>query len=110
EAGGWFAATVAEAGAGTRYRYRLDGGDAFPDPASRAQPDGVHDPSEVVDSTDFAWTDGDWKGVAMEDLVVYELHVGTFTPEGTFESAISRLGDLAELGVTVIELMPVASF
>ncbi|HSU16928.1 malto-oligosyltrehalose trehalohydrolase [Longimicrobium sp.] len=110
EDGGWFGCTLGGAGAGARYRYRLDGGDAFPDPASRAQPGGVHDPSEVVDPSAFAWTDEGWQGVEAEDLVIYELHVGTFTPEGTFDAAISRLADLAELGVTAIELMPVASF
>ncbi|HEX8242047.1 MAG TPA: malto-oligosyltrehalose trehalohydrolase [Longimicrobium sp.] len=107
---GWFAGEVAGVGAGARYRYRLDGGDAFPDPASRAQPDGVHDPSEVVDASAFAWTDGEWTGVEMEDLSIYELHVGTFTPEGTFDAAIERLDELVNLGVTAIEPMPVASF
>lgn len=110
EGDGWFAARVEGAGAGTRYRYRLDGGDAFPDPASRSQPDGVHEPSEVVDPSAFAWTDDGWRGVAREDLVIYELHVGTFTPEGTFDAAIGRLDALASLGVTAVEPMPVASF
>ena len=110
EADGWFAARVEGIGAGARYRYRLDGGDAFPDPASRSQPDGVHDPSEVVDPAGFAWTDGGWRGMPLEEMVIYELHVGTFTPEGTFDAAIERLDALAELGITAIEPLPVASF
>jgi maltooligosyltrehalose trehalohydrolase len=107
---GWFRGRVEGIGAGARYRYRLDGGDAFPDPASRSQPEGVHDPSEVVDPSSFAWTDDEWRGVPREDLVIYELHVGTFTPEGTFDAAIAKLDRLASLGVTAIEPMPVASF
>jgi maltooligosyltrehalose trehalohydrolase len=107
---GWFSGDVMGVGAGARYRYRLGGGGAFPDPASRAQPDGVHEPSEVVDPAAFAWTDAGWNGVALEDLVIYELHVGTFTPEGTFDAAIERLDELASLGVTALEPMPVASF
>ncbi|HET7233893.1 MAG TPA: alpha-amylase family glycosyl hydrolase, partial [Longimicrobium sp.] len=110
EGGGWFAGRVEGAGAGTRYRYRLDGGDAYPDPASRSQPDGVHEPSEVVDPSAFRWTDDGWKGIAREDLVIYELHVGTFTPEGTFDAAIEKLEQLASLGVTAVEPLPVASF
>ena len=110
EGGGWFACVVDGVGAGARYRYRLDGGDAFPDPASRAQPDGVHEPSEVVDPSAFGWTDGEWRGVPVDDLVIYELHVGTFTREGTFDAAIARLDELVDLGVTAIEPMPVASF
>jgi maltooligosyltrehalose trehalohydrolase len=107
---GWFSARVEGAGPGTRYTYRLDGGDAFPDPASRSQPDGVHEPSEVVDPAAFRWTDAGWTGVPLDELVIYELHVGTFTPEGTFDAVIGRLDELAELGVTAIEPMPVASF
>jgi maltooligosyltrehalose trehalohydrolase len=97
-------------GAGTRYRYRLDGERAWPDPCSRAQPEGVRGPSEAVDPAAFAWTDGGWSGVALGDLVLYELHVGTFTPEGTFDAAIPRLPALRELGITAIELMPVGTF
>ncbi|MFL5383379.1 MAG: malto-oligosyltrehalose trehalohydrolase [Longimicrobiaceae bacterium] len=107
---GWFAAQVEGIGAGARYRYRLGGGDAFPDPASRSQPDGVHDPSEVVDPSGFAWSDEGWTGVPLDELAIYELHVGTFTPEGTFDAAIGRLDELASLGVTAVEPMPVASF
>lgn len=95
--------------AGTRYRYRIDTGD-YPDPASRYQPEGVHGPSEVVNSAAFPWTDGPWQGIEHKDLVLYEVHVGTFTPEGTFAGVTSRLPYLRELGVTAIELMPVADF
>ncbi len=98
-------------GAGTLYKFRLDGraDETFPDPASRYQPYGVHGPSAVVDPT-FPWTDGSWKVPDFGRLVIYELHVGTFSPEGTFEGVIGRLGELAQLGVTAIELMPVADF
>ncbi len=114
-ADGYWEGTVAGATAGTRYRYRLDGGgragrDAFPDPASRSQPDGVHGASEVVDPDAFAWTDAAWPGVAADDLVLYELHVGTFTPEGTFDAAIGRLDHVAALGATAVEVMPIAAF
>jgi maltooligosyltrehalose trehalohydrolase len=95
---------------GARYKYRLDGGDSFPDPASRYQPDGVHGPSQVVDPAAFTWTDSDWQGIPLDDLVIYELHVGTATPEGTFDALIERLDDIRQLGATAIELMPVADF
>lgn len=95
---------------GGRYRYRVDGQGPFPDPASRYQPEGVHGPSEVVDSRRFAWSDAGWRGHSRDDLVIYELHVGTFTPQGTFASAIERLPHLVELGINAIELMPVADF
>ena len=97
--------------AGTLYRYRLDGGpEGLPDPASRAQPQGVHGPSAVVDPTTFRWTDQTWTPPARHEISVYELHVGTFTPEGTFAAAANRLESLADLGVTTVELMPVADF
>ncbi len=108
--GGVFAVKVIDARPGTRYRYRIDGKGPFPDPASRYQPEGVHGPSEVVDAYDFNWTDAEWKGPDPEKLVIYELHVGTFTPEGTFASAMEKLPDLLELGITAIELMPLADF
>jgi maltooligosyltrehalose trehalohydrolase len=100
----------AEAGPGDDYRYRLDGGDALPDPCSRDQPEGVRGPSRVVDPGARAWDEGCWAGLDRRGLVLYELHVGTFTPEGTFAAAAERLPALAELGVTAIELMPVATF
>jgi maltooligosyltrehalose trehalohydrolase len=105
---GYFEAIVA-CGEGARYKFVLDGGDERPDPASRLQPLGVHDVSEVV-GRDFAWTDHNWSGVALEDYVIYELHVGTFTPEGTFDAVIEHLDGLKELGITVIELLPIAQF
>jgi maltooligosyltrehalose trehalohydrolase len=94
---------------GSRYRYRIDGGEPLPDPCSRFQPLGVHGPSQVVDPA-FAWQDAGWPGLRREGLVVYELHVGTFTPAGTFDGVAGRLPYLRELGVTAIELMPVADF
>ncbi len=108
--GGWFELRRPDSPPGTRYRYSIDDGSPLPDPASSFQPAGVHGPSEVVDHGAFPWTDQDWSGVRLDDLVLYELHVGTFTPEGTFGAAIHRLPYLAELGVTAIELMPVADF
>jgi maltooligosyltrehalose trehalohydrolase len=107
---GTFGGVIAGVSAGDCYRYRPDGKGPFPDPASRFQPQGVHGPSEIIDPHIFPWTDSGWKGIALEDLIVYELHVGTFTPEGTFSGVMERLPDLAELGVTAIELMPVADF
>src|ERR1700683_656350 len=103
---------VAEAHAreGARYAFRMPDGREFPDPASRFQPDGVHSPSAVVDTRKFKWSDGGFTGHSMCDMVIYELHVGTFTPAGTFDAAISQLDDLAELGITAIEIMPVAQF
>ncbi|WP_425517105.1 malto-oligosyltrehalose trehalohydrolase [Miltoncostaea marina] len=99
-----------EAPADTDYRYSLDGGEPLPDPCSRCQPQGVRGPSRVVDPRATRWTDEGWRGLDHDDLVVYELHVGTFTPEGTFRAAIDRLAGLRELGVTAIELLPVATF
>ena len=110
EPDGWFSAVVPGIGAGARYRYRLDGEATFPDPASRAQPDGVHAPSQVVDPAAFRWTDGGWRGRPLEEMVIYELHVGTATAEGTFDALIGRLDALVELGVTAVEPMPVAEF
>ena len=110
EARGTFAATIPGVRAGDDYAYRIDGGGERPDPVSRWQPHGVHGPSRVVDPGAFVWTDWDWKGIEMADLVIYELHVGTFTSEGTFDAIIPRLASLRELGVTAIELMPVAQF
>jgi maltooligosyltrehalose trehalohydrolase len=110
EPGGHHAGLVAGIGAGARYRYRLDGGDAYPDPASRYQPEGPHGPSEVVDPTTFSWTDQGWKGLQLPGQVIYELHIGTFTTEGTWEWAARDLPRLAELGITAVEVMPVAEF
>ncbi len=110
EGGGYHAGLVPGIGAGARYRFRLDGDLSCPDPASRSQPDGVHGPSEVVDPAAFRWADGGWRGLDPDALVIYELHVGTFTPRGTFDAVAERLGDLVRLGATAIEIMPVAEF
>lgn len=99
---------VTGVGHGSRYWLRLDDHEKRPDPVSRFQPSGVHGPSQVIDPHCFPWTDGAWKGVAKRDLVIYELHIGAFTAAGTFREAIERLPDLVELGVTAVELMPVA--
>lgn len=101
---------LAGVGAGARYRYRLDGGPPLPDPASRFQPDGVHGPSEIIDPRGYRWSDDGWTGVALEDAVFYELHVGTFSPEGSFDGVSARLPDLKDLGITIVELMPIADF
>jgi maltooligosyltrehalose trehalohydrolase len=107
---GTFAGLVDGMRDGDRYRYLVDGQGPFPDPASRFQPEGVHGPSQVVDPGRFSWTDGSWRGVAPEELVVYELHVGTFSPEGTFDGVTARLPRLRDLGVSAVELMPMADF
>jgi maltooligosyltrehalose trehalohydrolase len=105
-----FEATVAGVAAGADYAFVLDGGDAMADPVTRWQPRGVHGPSRVVDPGAFRWTDGEWRGIEMADVVLYELHVGTFSEAGTFDGAIPHLAELRDLGVTAIELMPVAEF
>jgi maltooligosyltrehalose trehalohydrolase len=98
------------AGAGDYYRYRLDGAGPYPDPAARFQPDGVHGPSQIIDAHQFSWSDAGWRGVALAELIAYELHVGTFTPAGTFAGVTLQLPYLRDLGVTAIELMPIADF
>ena len=110
EGNGYFSGLVAEASSGTLYRYRLDGGSAYPDPASRFQPEGPHGPSQVVDPAAFRWNDRAWRGRGLEGQVIYEMHIGTFTREGTWEAAARELRELAELGITVLEVMPVAEF
>ncbi len=107
---GYFACRLAEAAEGLPYAYAFDDGREYPDPASRWQPEGVGCPSAVFFPETFAWSDADWRGVARESLAIYELHVGAFTPEGTFDAIVPRLPQLAELGITAIELMPVAQF
>ncbi len=107
---GYFSGIVPAARAGALYRYRLDGRQAFPDPASRYQPQGPHGPSEVIDPGAFAWTDRAWRGAGIEGQVIYEMHVGTFTPEGTWDAAARELPELAAMGVTTVEVMPVAEF
>jgi maltooligosyltrehalose trehalohydrolase len=110
EGGGFHGAWVDGIGAGVRYRYLVDERGPYPDPASRFQPLGVHGPSQVVDPYLFAWSDHDWPGVPADRVVFYELHVGTFTAEGTFEAVERQLPALVDLGVTAVELMPVAEF
>jgi maltooligosyltrehalose trehalohydrolase len=106
---GFFELAVVDVAAGARYRYSRDGGDPLPDPASRSQPDGVHGASQLVD-LDFPWTDDAWRGRLPEELAIYELHVGTFTDDGTYRGALQRLDHLAALGVTALEIMPLAAF
>ncbi len=108
--GGWWRLRVDDAGHGTDYAYRLDGGEPRPDPRSSWQPGGVHGPSRVFDIGLHHWTDGDWTGRAVGGALFYELHVGTFTAAGTFDAAIERLGYLAGLGVAMVSLLPVAAF
>ena len=110
---GYFSGVAAEAGAGVLYRYRLDGelGPSLADPASRSQPEGPFGPSQVIDPDAFEWTDTHWRGPqSIDDLVFYEMHIGTFTPEGTWKAAAEQLSFLKDLGVTTIELMPVNEF
>src|ERR1700728_1946334 len=113
---GWWSAAVAEAGPGTDYKFVPDGdaidreATAWPDPRSQWQPHGVHGPSRVYDQGAFKWSDGGWQPPPLSRAVIYELHVGTFTPGGTFDSAIERLDYLVDLGITHVELMPVNSF
>jgi maltooligosyltrehalose trehalohydrolase len=109
---GYWCGTFDDVRAGDCYRYRLgkDDRQLFPDPASRFQPEGVHGPSEVIDLEAFRWSDRDWQPPRREDLVIYELHVGTFSPHGTFRGVMDRLPYLAQLGVSAIELMPVGDF
>jgi maltooligosyltrehalose trehalohydrolase len=107
---GYFQHTEGGIAEGQRYAYRLDNGPERPDPASLWQPDGIHAASAVLRPERFAWSDHGWHGVPREDLVFYELHVGSFTPEGTFDAVVPRLDSLRELGVTAVEIMPVAQF
>jgi len=107
---GRFELRLAEARPGLRYAYRIDGGLVVPDPAARANPDDVHRASALVDPAAFDWPDAGWRGRPWHEAVIYELHVGCFTPEGSFAAAIDRLDDLVALGITAIELMPVADF
>jgi maltooligosyltrehalose trehalohydrolase len=112
EQGGYFSVLVpSNIGCpGARYKFRPDGGEAYPDPASRWQPDGPHEASMVADCRNFAWTDDRWRGVRLEGQVIYELHVGTFSPEGTYQGVEERLQHLKDTGVTLIELMPINTF
>ena len=110
EGDGYFVGDVKDVRAGDTYRFLLDGEGPFPDPASRYQPEGPHGPSQIIDPSHFAWTDQAWQGIKLAHQVIYELHIGTFTREGTWRSASPQLPVLAELGITAIEVMPVAEF
>jgi len=107
---GWYQLRCAEAGAGSRYHYRIDGGIEVPDPASRYQPEGVHGSSEVIDPTAWQWEEAGWQGRPWRETILYELHVGCFSPEGSFDGVVRRLPHLSSLGITAIELMPIAAF
>jgi maltooligosyltrehalose trehalohydrolase len=110
QADGYFAGLVPQAAEGTRYRFRLDDAGCFPDPVSRYQPDGPYGVSQVVDPSGFGWNDSEWQGVGLAGQVIYEMHIGTFTQEGTWQAAQRELAELADCGITVIEVMPVADF
>ncbi len=110
EPSGYFSGLAPGIAAGALYRFRLDDGDAFPDPASRFQPAGPHGPSQVIDPAAFRWTDADWRGLSIEGQVIYEMHLGTFTRAGTWEAARGELAELAAAGITAVEIMPVADF
>jgi maltooligosyltrehalose trehalohydrolase len=112
EEAGYFSGTFPGASSGDQYKFSLDDGEPFPDPASRYQPQGPHGPSEIVDPCGYKWSasEADWRGVSIDKQVLYELHIGTFTPEGTFLAAIRELPRLRELGITSIECMPLAEF
>ena len=109
ETNGYFSGVVESARPGSLYRFRLYRGDRlFPDPASRFQPEGPHGPSQVMNAASFAWSDHDWKGLGIEGQVLYEMHIGTFTPDGTWQAAEQVLPELEDVGITVLEIMPVA--
>ena len=107
---GYWTTTVENVAEGTHYLYRINGGDLRPDPASFYQPEGVHGPSAVVNPNNYTWGDTAWKNIPWSDYVIYEVHIGTFTAEGTFEAAIAQLADLKALGITAIEILPVSQF
>jgi len=106
---GYWSFTSKDAGPGWQYHYRLEG-EAFPDPASLLQPNGVHKASEVVMLGDFDWSDGQWRGLHLSQMIIYELHIGTFTEEGTFDAAIEKIDHLKSLGINAVEIMPVGQF
>jgi maltooligosyltrehalose trehalohydrolase len=112
EEGGYFSGTLPSVSAGDRYKFSLDEGEPFPDPASRYQPEGPHGPSEIVDPSAYEWSrsEASWNGVSLDGQVLYELHIGTFTPEGTFLAAIREFPRLRKLGITSVECMPLAEF
>jgi len=107
---GWFKLTVPEARPGHRYHFVIDGGLRVPDPASRFQPEDVHGPSEIIDPKQFRWEDDSWKGRPWSEAIIYEMHLGTFSPEGTYEGLGAKLDHLQELGITAIEILPLSDF
>ena len=107
---GYWKITVGDTSDKTRYLYQLNGEKERPDPASHFQPEGVHGPSQVIDHDSFRWEDSEWNGIPISAMIIYELHTGTFTPEGTFEAIISRLDELKDMGINVLEIMPIAQF
>ena len=107
---GYFSVEVETVEKELQYFFKPDGINDFPDPASQYQPDGVHGPSQTIDHSSFNWNDGNWKSIPINEMIIYELHVGTFTPEGTFEAIIDRLDDLKDVGINALELMPVFQF
>jgi maltooligosyltrehalose trehalohydrolase len=107
---GYFRANLTKADEGAQYLYRLDDHRVLPDPASRFQPEGVHGPSQIVDTGSFQWTDQNWEGIPLESSIFYELHVGTYTEQGTYDAVIPHVPKLVDLGITTIELMPIAQF
>jgi maltooligosyltrehalose trehalohydrolase len=109
-AGEDFELYVPAAKPGDTYSFVFPDGRQRPDPVSRLQPHGVHGPSQVIDQAAFTWSDQDWKGIALSGYIIYELHVGTFTSEGTFEAAIAKISHLVDLGITAVELMPIGEF
>jgi len=112
EEDGYFSGFLQEARVGTIYKFSLDGGEAFPDPASRYQPEGPHGPSQVVDPNVYVWSNNEksWPGVSIEGQILYELHIGTFSLQGTFLSAIHEFSRLRDVGITILECMPLAEF
>ncbi|MDA8218876.1 MAG: malto-oligosyltrehalose trehalohydrolase, partial [Dehalococcoidales bacterium] len=110
ETGEVLAGLVPDVGAGTLYKYRLDEGQAYPDPYSRSQPEGVHAPSAVVDPTAYEWHDASWQGLSLQGLVLYQCHVGTYTPEGTFAALADQLPEIKKLGVNALQILPIAAF
>jgi maltooligosyltrehalose trehalohydrolase len=109
EENGYFSGLLNSVHVGDLYKFRLDSG-AFPDPASRFQPEGPHGPSQVIDPSIFKWTDEQWRGFEPKDIVLYEMHIGTFTSEGTWQAAMEHIPDLKHLGITALEIMPIADF
>src|SRR5262249_35180926 len=109
EADGYFSGSI-QASAGQRYRFRVDQDKLYPDPASRYQPDGPHASSVIIDPSKFAWSDSQWSGRKLNGQIIYEIHVGTFPPEGKWAAAAGQLAELARIGITAVEMMPIADF